>query len=93
MFMENNNDKTYGIYCQCGCNNGVVLKAEDDIGFGCEMMLVSDTYYLMQKTVWTRFKEKCKRIWCILRNKEYCYFSIYMAKDDLQEFKKFVVKM
>ena len=93
MFMKDETNECCSLYCQCGCTNGVVLRAEDDMGLGCDMTLVSDNYYLMQMTAWTRFKEKCKRIWCILRNKEYCYFSIYMAKDDLEEFKKFVVRM
>lgn len=93
MFMENKEGGYCSLYCQCGCNDGVVLKSEYDPLLGCDMMLVSDSYYLMQQTTWTRFKEKCKRIWSILRNKEYCYFSVYMGSDELKEFKEFVAKM
>lgn len=38
-------------------------------------------------------KEKIKRIWYIIRGKEYCYFDILIDKDELQEFKEFVAKI
>ncbi len=38
-------------------------------------------------------KEKLKRIWYIIRGKEYCYFDILIDKNELQEFKQFVARM
>lgn len=93
MFMKDKNDKFSSLYCSCGCGNGIVLKKESNDFFNCcELMLVSDTYYLTQeKNMWTRLKEKIKRIYHILYNKEYCYFSICIDnQEDLEEFKKFV---
>lgn len=93
MIMKSGNDEYCGLYCSCGCIEGVVLKSEADEDFGYELSLVSDIYYIPQETGWVRFKEKCKRIWKILRNKEHCYFSIYISPEDMKEFKEFVSKI
>ena len=93
MFMKSKDDKHCGLYCTCGCESGVVLSAEKDEDFGYCISLVSDNWYISQLTGWFRFKEKCKRIWKILRNKEHYYFLICLDNEDIQEFKEFVAKI
>ena len=88
MFMESKDGKNCSLYCSCGCENGVILKSEGDF-----ISLVSDNWYTSQMTGWVRFKEKCKRIWKILSNKEHYYFSICVDEKDIQEFKDFIAKM
>lgn len=79
-------------FCTCGCGNGIVLKAErvDD---DTSLQLVSDLFYTMQNKGRMSLKEKVKRIWYIIKGKEYCYFDILIDKDELQEFKEFVAKL
>jgi hypothetical protein len=89
--MKDDNNKTGALYCSCGCDDGVLLKFEDD--WGLELSLVSDTFYLQQQKNTMSFKEKCKRIWKIIRNEEYEYFGIFINKDDMKEFKDFVAQM
>ena len=98
--MDVNKDGIYGEYdykaffCKCGCHNGIIMKAEkDDDDFGLSITLVSDNFYMRQAGVFRIIKEKIKRIWYILRNKEYCYFDICMNANDLKEFKEFVEKL
>ena len=74
MFFDNETNSCC-IYCSCGCENGVLFKGERDEDFGYFISLVSDNFYVAGLTPWTRFKEKCKRIWAIIRNKEYTYFN------------------
>ena len=93
MFMESKDGKTCGLYCSCGCENGVVFKAERDEDIGYYISLVSDNWYVSHLTGWTHFKEKCKRIWKILRNQEYHYFGICVDREDIKEFKEFVAKL
>ena len=81
------------IFCNCGCHNGIVMKAKKDDDFGLSINLVSDDFYTRQSGVFRIMKEKIKRIWCILRNKEYCYFNICMSNEDLIEFKEFVGRL
>ena len=96
MFLKNEACTSCAIYCNCGCNNGVTLKIEKDEFFDdCidyNLSLVSDNYYLSQHTNWSRFKEKCKRIWQIIRNKEYQFFDICLNEEDLSSFYKFISK-
>ena len=89
MFMSNENNNC-AVFCNCGCNNGVILKAMDDDN-EIEISLVSDTFHSDHTSVWQRFKEKCKRIWKIICNKEYQYFSIYLSTDDLNDFGYFIL--
>lgn len=91
MIMTNKEKDVLALYCSCGVADGVLLRA-DRIG-GLDISLVSDAFYTSQKNRWDFFKEKCKRIWCIIRNKEYCYFDICIEPEDLKEFKEFVAKM
>lgn len=93
MFMKSKDEKYCGLYCSCGCENGVILNAEKDEDFGCYISLVSDNWYTSQLTGWIRFKERCKRIWKILANKEHHYFSICLDGEDIKEFKEFVAKL
>lgn len=92
MFMKDDNNKTGALYCSCGCDDGVLLKAEIDDWEIVELSLVSDSFYTHQKNIMS-FKEKCKRIWKIIRNKEYKYFYIIINKDDMKEFKDFVANI
>ena len=81
------------LYCSCGCHNGILFRAEDIDEFGHELALVSDVWYTSQQTAWSRFKEKCRRIWHILRNKEHYYYSICIDAEDMHEFQYFISKI
>lgn len=85
-------ENEYVTFCECGCRNGVVLKfdnEDDDLS----VQLVSDNFYTMQNKGKVSLKEKIKRIWCIIRDKEYCYFDILIGKNEIQKFKEFVAKL
>ena len=80
--------------CSCGCRDGVHLQIDkwddEDIVF---LSMVTDKFYAEQTTFFRRFVEKLKRVWFIIRSKEYLYFEIVMKKDDIQQFKEFVAKL
>lgn len=90
MIMTNKEKDSLTLYCSCGVADGVLLRV-DSLG-GLDIALVSDTFYTSQKSSWDIFKEKCKRIWSIICNKEYIYFDICIEPEDLKEFKRFVAK-
>lgn len=79
-------------FCKCGCRNGIVLKADNEDN-DLSLQIVSDNFYAMQNKGEMTIKEKIKRIWYIIRGKEYCYFDILIDKDELQEFKEVVAKI
>lgn len=90
MFMKSDDEKYCAVYCSCGCNDGIVLKVEKDEYEEYDLSIVSDKFYLEQLTCWNRFKEKCKRIWAIIRNYEYYYFGLCLSPKDMKEFKDFI---
>ena len=93
MFMEDKNNECCTLLCSCGCE-GVIIKVDkDEISGSCELSLISDMYYINHESWWDRFKEKCKRILKIIRNKENEYFNIYIEAEDIKEFKDFVAKI
>lgn len=79
-------------FCNCGCGNGIVLKADNE-DEEVSLQIVSDTFYIMQDKGKISLREKIKRIWYIIIGKEYCYFDILIDKDELQEFKDFVARL
>lgn len=79
-------------FCNCGCGNGIVLKADNE-DEEVSLQIVSDNFYIMQDKGKMSLREKIKRIWYIIIGKEYCYFDILIKKDELQEFKEFVAKL
>lgn len=89
--LEVNKTGTSGtLYSSYGCDNGVALRVTHDPLFGYEIALVNDMFYTEQRTIMSRLIEKCKRIWCILRNKEYRYFNILIDERDMDDFKEFI---
>lgn len=88
------NETELAAFCSCGCGDGVHLKVtKDDDGKTVYLSFVTDRFYSGQGNAFSRFKEKLKRIWCIIRNKEYSYFEIIMNESDIQNFKEFVEKI
>lgn len=85
-------ENEYVTFCDCGCGNGVVLKFDKEDN-ELYMQLVSDIFYTMQNKDKMSFREKMKRILCIIRGKEYCYFDILMDKNELHKFKEFVARL
>jgi len=77
------------MFCECGCGNGVVLKADYEESV-LSLQLVSDNFYTRQTNT---FIEKLKSIWFIITGKEYRYFDILINKDELEKFKDFVSKL
>ena len=84
------NCKNYStMFCKCGCGDGVILKVEKD-GVGASLQLVSSRFSSQQEN---SLIEKLKRIWCIIKNKEYRYFDILIDENELKEFKDFVAQI
>lgn len=95
MFLKDDENKNATLYCSCGCENGIIIRAEkaNENEPCCTLSFVNDIWYTSQNTGWDIFKEKCKRIWAILRNKEYYYFYITIRSKELESFKKFIAEM
>lgn len=80
------------IDCKCGCSDGVKLKISKDDEFYFLMSYVNGKFVSQQKqSILKVLLEKIKKIWFVIRGKDYCYSEICMSKDEFEEFRKFII--
>lgn len=89
--LKNFCDDELVISCDCGCDEGVHFKIEklddDDFAMFC---FTNGKFYAEQEH---GFLAKLKKIWAILRNKDYYYSDIRMSKKDFELFRDWVNKI
>ncbi len=82
------------VTCNCGCGQSYSLIVDDDLktdelyAFLCFMKCNFDTEY--DKNPWRAFKIKLKKIWYIIKGRDYCYSDTVMTREDFEEFKRYV---
>ncbi len=80
------------VTCKCGCMSAChILVDDEDKDFGlysflCFMKSDFDT----EIGPWEALKRKIRKIWCVIRNKDYCYSDIVMSIQDFEEFKRYI---
>lgn len=81
------------VSCNCGCENGIHLRIDkDDEKWYTIMTYTNGNFYRDQTNVFYTFKNKLKKIWAIIRNKDYYYSDVIMSKEEYQEFKSYLNK-
>lgn len=91
--LKNKNGKELYIDCCCGCDEGIRLKIDkfDDFDYYCWMTYTNGNYYSEYgETMWRVFCKKLKKIWSIIRNKDYYYSDIVMTKAEFDEFREYI---
>ena len=78
--------------CRCGCDDGVRIRIDADYpDMYCFVSYTNGAFYRDQdETLWGTIKKKAKKIWAILRNKDYYYSEICMNKSEFEEFRKYI---
>ena len=79
------------IDCYCGCSSGIHFRIDtEDPDMYMIMSYVNSNWYKDQTTGWGRFKDKIKKICCILRNKEYRYAEQVITKEGFEQFREYI---
>lgn len=78
------------VTCHDGCGETAHIQMVDDDGTYFFMSYMNGNFYKEQCGVFGTFKEKCKKIWAIIRNKDYYYSDIVMKKDEFETFKEYI---
>ena len=81
--------------CCCGCDEGIRLRIDpfddNDYSHYCFLSYTNGSFYREQSdTIFAVIYKKLKKIWAIIRNKDFYYAEITMTKDDFEEFKKYI---
>lgn len=86
---KNFGDDELIISCKCGCDDSIHFTVDhhDNEGY-CFMTFTNGNFYSEQKHP---FVEKVKKIWAIIRNKDYYYSDICMSRYDFEQFKNWIV--
>ena len=86
------NDSGIIITCDCGCGDTVIIECEssdDDTGYFF-MTYANYNWHTEQLGSFDIFKEKLKKIWRIIRNKDHHYSDIRMDREDFKVFKDYI---
>lgn len=78
--------------CCCGCDEGIRFRVDkDDYDYYCFMTYTNGNFYTEQGNgVFGALYKKLKKIWAIIRNKDFYYAEVTMAKDEFEEFREYI---
>lgn len=90
--LKNKEGTDFIVDCHCGCKEGVRFTIDkDDFGFYCFVTYTSGHFYREQgDTVLNVLHKKLKKIWAIIRNKDFYYSDVVLTKEDFDEFKEYI---
>lgn len=90
--MKDKSGNNLFVDCMCGCDEGIRIHIDkDDYDYYSFLCFTNGNFYTEQnETMWKIFYKKLKKIWAIIRNKDYYYSEICMTKDDFNEFKEYI---
>ena len=90
--MMSKDGKDLMVDCCCGCDNGLRIRIDkDEDNFYSYFSYTSGNWYKDQdETTWRIFCKKLKKIWAIIRNKDFYYSDIMMTQKDFEEFRGYI---
>ena len=91
--MISEDKKELVVNCKCGCDDTIHIKVDTDEEFDYYAFIsyMNGNWYRDQddrvfRTIW----RKIKKIWAIIRNKDYYYSDVIMTKADFEQLKKYI---
>ena len=82
------------VTCKCGCQDTIHIKVDDkdkDADYYAIQTYMSGNWYRDQDdTVIRCIGRKLKKIWAIIRNKDYYYSDVLMSRKDFQKYKEYI---
>ena len=82
------------VTCKWGCQDTIKMKVDDtdkDADYYAIQTYMSGNWYRVQEdTVIKCIGRKLKKIWAIIRNKDYYYSDVLMSRDDFQKYKEYI---
>ena len=92
--MISDDKKEMIVTCKCGCQDTIHIKVHDedtDADYYAAQTYMSGIWYRAQDdTVLRCIGRKLKKIWAIIRNKDYYYSDVLMSHEDFLRYKEYV---
>ena len=92
--MVSEDKKELIVTCECGCENAIRIRVDDtDKDYDCyaiQTYMNGNWYRDQEDTVIRCIGRKLKKIWAIIRNKDYYYSDVLMSREDFQKYKEYI---
>ena len=91
LYNEKDGEKVLFIRCSCGTHGIQLMKYDykNDPSEEIYLSIYTDMFYSKQDTFFQRLKQKIKKIWCIVRNKDYLVdYEVCLRPDDIKDIVK-----
>lgn len=89
--LKNKDNTELYVDCCCGCDNGIRFKIDkDDLDLYAIISYTNGKFYIEQDSIWSTLRKKLKKIWAIIRNKDFYYAEITMTETEFEEFKNYI---
>lgn len=95
MVMKSKNGDDIYVDCRCGCDSGMRIRIDkDDDSFYCLVSYTNGNFSRDQndKLRYVIYR-KLKKIWCIIKNQDFCYSEICMTKDEFKNFQECIANI
>ena len=87
----NEDNKELVVTCKDMCGEAAHIKINtDDVDYYAFLSYMNGNFYKEQDGVIRTFVNKVKKIWAIIRNKDYYYSDVIMDRKDFDTFKKYI---
>ena len=92
--MISDDNKELIVNCKCGCQDAIHIKVDDedkDADYYAIQTYMNGNWYRDQDDrVFRCIGRKLKKIWAIIRNKDYYYSDVLMSCEDFQKYKEYI---
>lgn len=97
--LKSQDGKELLVTCSCGCDSGVSIRVEQDCWdpsrpqddtFVYHTILSGNWYKDQYQTIRAVLWNKMKKIWAVIRNKDYYYSEICMTRKDFETFREYI---
>ena len=97
--LRSSNGKDLMVNCNCGCGEGVHIRIECDPvdvdnpntdTFAYVTCLNANWYRDQNMSIIDVVRVKLKKIWAIIRNKDFYYSEILMSRNDFETFREYI---
>ena len=79
------------VTCDCECDNTFHIKIDtDDDEYFSFLTYLNGNFFAEQKSFFDRFKDKLRKIWAIISNRDFYYSDVVMTKSDFKQFKEYI---
>lgn len=92
--LKNKDNTELLIDCNCGCEEGIRFRIDkDDYDYYCIMTYTNGNFYKEQgETILDVIRKKLRKIWAIIRNKDFYYSEVILTQKDWDEYKEWINK-